>query len=139
NDYGNNEVVSEDYIVKVLPGITVGYFQDFESNPVGWTSFGEKDPWQWGVPTTGPKKAASGEKVFATNLEGNYENNTNATLVMPPIDLPEETTYLQFKQWYEMENNYDFGHVFISTDMEEWTQLQRINGTSGGWIDAEVD
>ncbi|WZY01815.1 S8 family serine peptidase [Bacillus sp. FSL W7-1360] len=138
-DYGNNEVVSEDFTVAVSPGITIGYTQDFETNPTGWTSFGEQNSWAWGEPTSGPGAAASGDNVYATNLGGNYDNNMNATLVMPPIDLPEGNAYLQFKRWYDLENNYDYGHVFISTDRESWTQLARMNGTTSGWESAEVD
>lgn len=139
NDFGNNEVTSDEYEVNVLPGITVGYSQDFESTPTGWTSFGAKDSWQWGVPTSGPRSAASGEKVYATNLAGNYDNSANMTLVMPPIDLPEGNSYLQFKNWYELENRYDYAHVFVSTDRENWTQLLRLNGTTTGWTDQEVN
>ncbi|MFC5603785.1 S8 family serine peptidase [Sporosarcina koreensis] len=144
NDFGNNEVSSEEYTVLVKPGITVGYFEDFEQMPVGWHSFGNKNSWEWGKPTSGPGNAASGEKVYATNLSGMYENNMNATLVMPPVDLPEGASYLQFKQWHNFEQStlgtaWDYGHVFISTDMENWTQLRKIQGASNGWIDAEVD
>ncbi|MBD7985813.1 S8 family serine peptidase [Sporosarcina sp. Sa2YVA2] len=144
NDFGNNEVTSQEYSVAVKPGISVGYFEDFEQSPIGWTSFGNKNSWEWGIPTSGPGNAASGEKVYATNLSGNYDSSMNATLVMPPVDLPEGESYLQFKQWHNFEESpagraWDYGHVFISTDMEEWTQLLMIQGASGGWIDAEVD
>ncbi|HEY4552157.1 MAG TPA: S8 family serine peptidase, partial [Bacillaceae bacterium] len=139
NDFGNNEVTSDEYTINVMPGISVGYFTDFESTPTGWTSFGDKDPWQWGVPTSGPNGAASGQKVYGTNLAGNYENYTNATLVMPPIDLPEGNAFLQFKHWYDFENNWDFGHVFVSTDRQNWTQVMRITGNGASWRDAEVD
>lgn len=70
NDFGNNEVNSESFEVTVLPGITVGYTHDFESTPVGWTSFGENNSWEWGTPESGPESAASGEKLYATNLAG---------------------------------------------------------------------
>ncbi len=144
NDFGNNEVSSEEFTVLVKPGITVGYFEDFEQMPVGWTSFGNKNSWEWGKPTSGPGNAASGENVYATNLAGMYESSMNATLVMPPVDLPEGASYLRFKQWHNFEQSssgraWDYGHVFISTDMEEWTQLLMIQGASEGWIDAEVD
>lgn len=144
NDFGNNEVTSETYTVLVKPGITVGYFEDFEQSAIGWTSFGNANSWEWGVPTSGPGNASSGEKVYATNLSGNYGTNMNATLVMPPVDLPDGESYLQFKQWHNFEQSasgraWDYGHVFISTDMEEWTQLAMIQGASAGWIDAEVD
>ncbi len=144
NDFGNNEVSSEEYVVQVKPGITVGYSEDFEAQPIGWNSFGEANSWEWGKPTSGPGNAASGEKVYATNLAGNYDSRMNATLVMPPIDLPEGNSYLQFKQWHNFEESstgraWDYGHVFVSTDQVEWTQLLMVQGASNGWIDAEVD
>lgn len=144
NDFGNNEVNSEAYTVQVNPGITVGYFEDFEAVPTGWTSFGAENSWEWGVPTSGPGNAASGENVYATNLAGMYASSMNATLVMPPIDLPEGDSILQFKQWHQFEESsagraWDYGHVFISTDQQEWTQLLMVQGQSDGWIDGEVD
>ncbi|API90922.1 MULTISPECIES: S8 family peptidase [unclassified Virgibacillus] len=140
NDFGNNEVSSETYEVALLPGITVGYEEDFEAVSAGWTVFGENNSWERGMPTSGPESAASGENVYATNLAGEYESNSNTTLVMPPIDLPEEGgAYLQFNQWHNLEKNYDYGHVFISTDQEEWTQLKEISDVSDGWENAEID
>ncbi|OMC87550.1 peptidase S8 [Viridibacillus arenosi] len=144
NDFGNNEVNSEEYVVQVKPGITVGYFENLEKQPTGWTSFGNKNSWEWGTPTSGPGKAASGEKVYATNLAGNYDSQMNATLVMPPVDLPQGHSYLQFKQWHNFEEStsgraWDYGHVFVSTDREEWTQVMMVQGASNGWKNAEVD
>lgn len=138
-DYGKNNVTSDVYELQVKEGISIGYFEDFESTPTGWSSFGDNNSWQWGAPTSGPGEAYSGEKVYGTNLEGDYANNANMTLVMPPIDLPEGNAYLQFKQWYNLERNWDYGHVFVSTDRENWTQLSRFTDLSNGWIDGEVN
>ncbi|EQB37268.1 hypothetical protein M948_01665 [Virgibacillus sp. CM-4] len=139
NDFGDNEVTSDSYEVALLPGVSVGFSDDFESPSAGWSVIGEGNSWGRGVPTSGPESAASGENVYATNLAGEYDNNANTTLVMPPIDLPEGEAYLQFNQWYNIENNWDYGHVFISTDQEEWTQLLRVTDTTDGWENAEVD
>lgn len=139
-DFGANEVVSDEYEIDVQPGISTGYEQDFESGALGWTSYGTKNSWEHGVPINGPGNAASGENVFATNLDGDYENGANMNLLMPPIDLPQEgQAFLQFKQWHELEARYDFGHVFVSTDQENWTQVLRVNGVTTGWIDGQVD
>ncbi|MBH0162434.1 S8 family peptidase [Fictibacillus sp. 26RED30] len=138
-DFGGSSVSTDNYTIALLPGISSGYSEDFEGNPTGWTSFGANNSWEHGVPTSGPGAAFSGEKVYASSLAGNYANSANMTLVMPPVDLPEGNTYLQFKQWHDLERNYDYGHVFVSTDMENWTQKLRVNSTSGGWIDGEVD
>lgn len=138
-DFGGNQTTTDTYSINIEPGITVGYFQDFESEPVGWSVFGTNISWDRGVPTSGPGEAVSGENVYATNLSGLYNNSENSTLVMPPIDLPEGESYLQFSQWYNLENNWDFGHVFISTDMENWEQLVRFTNVSDGWLDSEID
>ncbi|GAA0329490.1 bacillopeptidase F [Bacillus carboniphilus] len=138
-DFGSNESTSGSIEVPVLPGITVGYEQDFESTPSGWTSYGDNNTWEWGTPISGPGGAFSGENVYATNLEGNYDNRANMNLVMPPIDLPDGSSYLQFKQWHNLERNYDYGHVFVSTDQENWVQKLRVNNVTDGWVDGEVD
>ncbi|MGV3487087.1 MAG: S8 family serine peptidase [Tuberibacillus sp.] len=139
SDYGQNDVTTDVYNVPVHPAITVGYTQDFESTPAGWQSFGDKNPWEWGVPTSGPGSAYSGQKVYATNLDGPYENYTNATLMMPPVQLPDGPSSLQFKHWYNLENNYDYGQVVISTDQQNWTTLTSFTNTSSGWQSAAVD
>ena len=138
-DFGNNEVVTDIYELDVYPGITVGYSQDFEQTPAGWTVFGENSSWERGIPTSGPGSAVSGENVYATNLSGTYNNYENSTLVMPPIDLPEGESYLQYSEWYNLERNWDYAHVFISTDQENWVQLNRITDVSNGWLDTEID
>lgn len=138
-DFGGKVTTSDAYSTELLPGISVGYTQDFEENPTGWSSYGTNNSWEWGVPTSGPGSAASGQKVYATNLAGNYANSANMTLSMPPVDVPEGTSYLQFKQWFDLEKNYDFGHVFISTDETNWVQAARFNEKSDSWINGEVN
>lgn len=144
NDFGNNEITSDEYTVDIKEGITLGYEEDFSAKPSGWESFGEEDSWEWGEPTSGPEEAYTGDNVYATNLDGEYANNMDATLVMPPITLPEGESYLQFDHWYEFELlasiiPYDFGYVVVSTDGEEWTELATYEGESDGWEHAEVD
>ena len=38
-----------------------------------------------------------------------------------------------------LKRNYDFGHVFISTDGTNWVQAARFNDKSNSWIDGEVN
>ncbi|PAE40698.1 S8 family serine peptidase, partial [Bacillus sp. 7884-1] len=142
-DYGQNVVTSDHYAVPVKSGISTGYNQDFESQPNGWISYGFNNSWEWGVPASGPAKAASGEKVYGTNLEGNYDNYANMSLMMPPIVLPEGNTYLQFKDWYSI-NNFtddftDYGHVLVSIDKQNWQQLSRFTGKSETWTERQID
>lgn len=139
-DFGGNETVTDEYTLTVQASPTVGYFQDFETNFSGWKiAMGEA--WEWGVPTSGPRAAFSGEKVVATNLDGQYTNNAYESLETPPISIPEDgNAYLQFKQWYNLENNWDFGGVFVTADGgTTWEQLAEYTNTTGGWVDAEFD
>lgn len=140
-DFGQNEIESEVFEVQILSALTTGYEQDFESSPVGWTSYGTLNSWEWGVPASGPGSAFSGEKVYATNLEGNYDNSANMNLQMPPVEVPESgNLFLQFKQWYNLENNYDYGYIYVLPEGEEnWVQLAAYNGSTSSWTDGEVD
>ncbi|MCI3987919.1 hypothetical protein MMJ63_26130, partial [Bacillus vallismortis] len=77
--------------------------QDFVTEPGGWMSNGTNNSWEWGVPSVGPDTAASGEKVYGTNLAGNYANSANMNIVIPPIKLPEDgNLYLQCKSWHSV-------------------------------------
>ncbi|MEN2768331.1 S8 family serine peptidase [Ornithinibacillus xuwenensis] len=142
-DFGNNPVESDVFSIAVNAGITTGYFQDFETTPAGWSAFGNGE-WEWGEPVSGPGEAYSGAKVYGTDLDDTYESGADSTLMLPPVDLPEGSAYLQFQQWHNLEmydsgTAYDFGYVVISTDGENWTELVEYSGDTDGWESAEVD
>ncbi|MFO7914387.1 MAG: S8 family serine peptidase [Candidatus Krumholzibacteriales bacterium] len=111
----------------------VEYFLwDFEPDDGGFVQSG--DVWEWGPPTTGPGGANSGENVWATGLEDNYPNSSNATLDVIPITLDASQPYamLSFWHWYSIETNYDGGNVKVSTDGgETWTVLTPMGGYDG--------
>ena len=147
NDYGNNEVVTEQYDLEVKTSLSNDYFEDFETvlEPSGWLKTGVNNSWEHGVPTSGPGSAYSGEKVFATILDGNYLDQMEATLIMPPIDVPAgEDMYLNFKSWHHFEISasgraWDYGRLVISTDLEEWTILEQFEGVADDWKIAEYN
>ena len=63
------------------------FSDDFESGAEGWTHGGSQNEWELGTPTTGPGAASSGSNVYGTDLDGNFEANTDAWLQSPVIDL----------------------------------------------------
>lgn len=140
-DFGGNETVTEDFVIPVNATPTVGYFQDFEDNIAGWTTYGINNSWEWGVPTSGPGSAYSGEKLMATDLDGTYPNDSYSALEAPPIKVPEDgQAYLQFVHWYNIETNWDYGYVWISDDDgASWYLMDYYTGTSGGWVHEEID
>lgn len=143
-DFGKNEVTSDIYTILVKPAITIGYFNDFETNITGWENYLDapfKDQWKWGKPITGPNAAVSGEKVLATNLEGTYSENEFMLIQSPPIVLPKGSAYLQFKNWYDVEDNNDRSFVLAKADGDEnWYIVAKYEGSmTGGYSDEEID
>nr|WP_257215495.1 S8 family peptidase [Bacillus pumilus] len=139
-DFGENEAASDPYTIPIQTSVTTGYTQDFEAWPSGWFSGGTKDPWQWGKPSTGPKQAFSGERVYATNLDGSYENQTDANLSMPMIAVPESgSSFLQYQYWHDLEANYDYVHVYVQPEGEDAVQVVAYTGKTNAWIPGEVD
>ncbi|MGG1676721.1 S8 family serine peptidase [Neobacillus sp. NRS-1170] len=140
-DFGKNEVTSDIYSIIVKPAITIGYFNDFETEMTGWEGDSQvPDQLKWGKPTTGPKAAASGEKVLATNLEGTYSGNQVMLSKMPAIVLPEGKAYLQFKNWYDIGEN-DRGFVMVRPDGAENFDLAAsyVGTTTDGYSNEEID
>ncbi|MBS3767281.1 MAG: carboxypeptidase regulatory-like domain-containing protein [Candidatus Cloacimonetes bacterium] len=92
-------------------------FNDFEDNDGGYVS-NNPNGWQWGEPGAGNINAYSGSKVWATVLDGTYQDNANWTLQAPGFDVP-ENAFLSFYHYYDFEGGYtlyDGGNVDISID-----------------------
>lgn len=127
---GNESEYSREIAATSLEAITI-FGTDFEEDDGGFVTgvtAGTANPWEWGVPTSGPNSAFSGEKLWATNLSGNYDNRTDAYIETPPIFIPEgKDAILSFNHWVDMEGTttlWDYGQVLISKDDgETWTNI----------------
>jgi hypothetical protein len=88
---------------------------DFESSDGGFQSTAD---WQWGtIATTDVPAPPHGQKVWGTNLSGNYSSNVVSDLISPAIDLTGKTNVvLTFKHFYNIEPQNDGGNVSISVD-----------------------
>ncbi|MFJ5716004.1 S8 family serine peptidase [Neobacillus sp. NPDC093127] len=137
-DFSGNQVKTAEAKVSVKDGIRAGYFEDFESLPEGWSSYGINNSWEWGVSTYGPKTPPpSGKNVIATNLRGQTEMFSNMTLVMPPV-IVEGETQLRFKQWYNM-GFWDYGTVFVTADGKNWDKIYQITRNNENWHEVGID
>ncbi|MBE9570424.1 MAG: choice-of-anchor J domain-containing protein, partial [Proteobacteria bacterium] len=126
----------------------VVYSENFESGWDDWSA--DNGIWQVGTPTAGPESCYSGSQCAGTNLDGNYEPDTDSRLISPSIHLPEvigyEEIHLRFWQWFSYAG-WDGGYVQVSTydkDQGEWSYWQgvssAIEGTSGNyWTLIDVD
>jgi hypothetical protein len=91
---------------------------DNASNLNNWTSSG-----QWGITTS---RFVSPPSSFTDSPGGNYANNTTATLTLNGnIDLTGALgAELQFATQWDIETDYDYGQVLISTNNgSTWTPL----------------
>jgi len=100
----------------------------FENNDDNFTA---SDPgWEWGTPQSGPDSAHSGSNVWATNLAGNYADNSLIFLESPSINLKNfPLARLEFYHYYDFESDigkyWDGGNVEISDDDgQNWHLLE---------------
>ena len=115
--------------------------EDFETDGGGFTHSGVQDPWQWGVPTSGPGAAHSGTRVWATNLAGSYPSSCSASLEVPELLLPAGThPVLEFWHWFQSEYWYDRGRVQISSNGgASWATLGEFEAHLGGYFQVSYD
>ncbi len=102
------------------------YSTDFETDG-GFVASGGNSSWAWGVPTRGPGFANSGSNVWATNLNGNYNDLERSQIESPTIDLSAGTDsllQLSWWQWLQSEANVDTVNIDVSNDDgATWTTL----------------
>lgn len=91
--------------------ITLPYFEDFESDNGGWTTGGTNSSWQYGLTT-------SGSKGWATNLDGDYNNNETSYIESPVLDFSglSEDPFLHFDLSYDIERGWDDAWLEVSVD-----------------------
>jgi len=99
------------YSFRVLNSIVY----DFEITDGGFTPTND---WQWGTIGTADIPAPPvGQKVWGTNLGGDYSNNTTSLLESPVFDLNGKSEIVMtFKHFYRIEPNNDGGNVWVSVD-----------------------
>lgn len=112
------------------------YLQGFENSDGNFYTKGINTSWQWGTPSkTIISKAPNGNKVWVTNLTGNYNNNETSYLYSPCFDVSGlKKPVLSFSHIFQVEQDYDYTWVEYSTDGILWKKLgDTINGIH--WYD----
>ena len=135
--YERNRVSS---MAKSADPSSVVYEEGFEGDVSGWTVEGT---WAVGEPTNGPGGGFGSSRAGATDLSGDYPNDSDARLISPSISLPEvsssEEILLHIQEWFEIESGADEGVIEISTDGgSTWTELSSRSGSSD-WRDLKIN
>ncbi len=126
------------------------FFEDFEdaaAAEAAWTSGGDENNWEVGVPVAGPGDAVSGDNVAATGLDDTYAAHTNAWFRSPAIDLNGvQSGTLSFWEYTDVD---DEGVEFHSTtvsildaqtlEVVDDGELSRDADQTGEWRFRELD
>jgi hypothetical protein len=128
---------------------TILYFSDFEADDGGWvgSGFGE---WERGGITTGvhefcdttprpePSGPFSGANVWATNLDGCYQNSNASSFLTQTFDLSAISAPVQLSwwNWHEVFGTFDVSRVNVNaTTLWEDTS----SGATADWISETID
>ena len=91
------------------------FSDDFESGAEGWTHGGSQDEWELQEPQPPVRAASSGSNVYGTDLDSNFEANTDAWLPSPVIDLTDVLiANLTFVEFHQVDTEIDFHNVNVS-------------------------
>ena len=111
------------------------YEEDFEDTDGGYTVSGTGARWEWGTPTAWPGSAASGDKCWGTDLDGNYSNGASETLTSPVIQLTGveagSDLVIEWMQAIHIESStWDRAYVELSLNGGSWINMwQHTEGT----------
>ena len=110
--------------------------QDFELSDGGYVASGENVSWAYGEPISAPGGAASGQKAWATNLDGHYNANEKSELTSPAHNLTSaagKQLVVVWKQFFLIEAGSDFGFFEVSNDNGvSWAPIQMAEPLTGG-------
>ncbi|GAK03084.1 bacillopeptidase F [Geomicrobium sp. JCM 19037] len=140
NDYDGNESETSNEATAIAPNISVFYHSNFQDDDGEFESGGTNSSWEWGEPTSGPNGALTGDNVWATSLSGNYNNAEDSYIGSPVLDLSDvELAELHFNYWQDIENNWDYGLVQVSSDGgDTWDEIAEFTGRDQEWAQAEI-
>ncbi|HPE33762.1 MAG TPA: immune inhibitor A, partial [Bacteroidales bacterium] len=115
--------------------------QDFESGYGDW--YAASGTWEWGIPSSGPSMAHSGQHCVGTRIAGNYQAYSSSRLTSPPFTVPaaSQNPRLRFWNWFNSEVNDDYMKVQVKVyGSSTWNDLPgTFSGGSGAWTDCTVD
>ncbi|MEM6766642.1 MAG: choice-of-anchor Q domain-containing protein [Bacteroidota bacterium] len=122
----------------VLPSVKgLPYDDSFEEEAI-WQAELSSNLWQWGEPNdTRINSASEGQKVFMTNLSGNYEANTRTWLYSPCVNLSgTQNPTLSFDYWADMESQIDGVVMQYSLDRGNSWKTLGSDSTGRSWYNS---
>jgi hypothetical protein len=129
DSYKLNDTLS-DITVRSFEAITqYPYIQTFEQNDGNFITNGINNSWQYGVPnTTKVPSAASGTKLWKTNLTGKYNDNEYSYLTSPCFEIGAlQKPWLAWHMIYDIEDCgstlCDAAWIEVSGNGKDWIKI----------------
>ncbi|MBD0404692.1 fibronectin type III domain-containing protein, partial [Flammeovirga sp. EKP202] len=99
----SNNTFSKD--IQVLPIVSqFPYNEDFENDNGDWFAYGTNNSWEWGVATD--QKQGN---VWATNLDGHYNQEEKSYIVSPFFDISDLSNIdISFDSWWNITFERDY-------------------------------
>jgi hypothetical protein len=127
SDSGDESEPSNRVFATPMPPVEFPLFIDFENGAPYW-DLDEK----WGLTTN---QSYSPSHSLTESPSGQYENNRQDFATLRPLNLMGYTdAALSFYTRYDLETNWDFMYLEISTDGINWTTLASFTGVQNSWV-----
>ena len=117
----SNVVTLKPMVPMVLP-----FTDNFETG-AGYWQFEDT----WGIST---EASHSPTHSITESPVGQYGDNKDISAYLGPFSLANcSEASVSFWTKYDLENNYDYIYLMVSTDNQNWTQLAQYTGTQSAW------
>jgi len=125
---GDESDPSKVVTVTPLPPMTFPFTDDFETGALYW-NFEDT----WGLSSS---QSYSPTHSLTESPTGNYPNNTESSTTLYSFSLEDAVSAeLSFMTKFNLEEDYDYIWLEISTNGIDWTELDEFNGSQNSWIE----
>lgn len=113
-------------------GLSVPWTEDFDADPgTAWRSIDGNGSGYWHRLATGGYSSSPG---MYFGISSSYDDNESDWYISPTLYLSSITKPgLAWLHRYDIEANYDYARVYVTTDLNTWTQLAVYSATNQGW------
>jgi len=113
-------------------GLSVPWGENFDTDPgVAWHLLNNNGIGWWQRRDTGGYGSGPG---MYFGISTYYDNNENDWYISPTLNLSSITAPgFGWLHKYDIEANYDYARVYVTTDLDTWTQLASYSATNQGW------
>lgn len=129
---GEESYPSNSVSVTPAPPLALPLFIDFENGLPYWELTGD-----WGLSTA---EFYSSNHSLTESPLGDYNNSTESTAILNALDMSNMTaSTLSFWTKFNLEADYDYMYLEVTTNGLNWTILETFNGNQNSWVQKFYD